>query len=240
MPRYTAEQIYAFARQAGFSPDQSATMTAIALAESGGDSRSHNTHGEDSRGLWQINVRAHPDLGTRMDLFDPVENARAAFQVSHGGSDISPWTVTHGGISARYLRFRERAETAALAYGDGTVQGTWTGTRGYGEAVPAAGSRAGPEGSTEDGAWHLVVDGAPATRAGGPRAGEDYGIPVDEPEGRRGVDYGIPLDAAVEPEVADPGSAAAEAVAGPAGTAPGPGAVQSFLRSEEHTSELQS
>src|SRR5947209_19326611 len=61
MPRFTAEQIYAVARQAGFSPDQSATMTAIAMAESGGDSRSHATVGEDSRGLWQINAQAHPD-----------------------------------------------------------------------------------------------------------------------------------------------------------------------------------
>jgi hypothetical protein len=35
-----------------------ATMTAIALAESGGETRSsHNPRGEDSYGLWQINAR---------------------------------------------------------------------------------------------------------------------------------------------------------------------------------------
>ena len=65
MPRFSAEQIYSFARQAGFSPDEAATMTAIALAESGGNSKAHNPVGEDSRGLWQINgrsqlVRQHP------------------------------------------------------------------------------------------------------------------------------------------------------------------------------------
>jgi prepilin-type processing-associated H-X9-DG protein len=36
--------------------DDAATMTAIALAESGGNTDAHNPHGEDSRGLWQINV----------------------------------------------------------------------------------------------------------------------------------------------------------------------------------------
>jgi hypothetical protein len=42
-------------------------MTAIALAESGGNSRAHNPVGEDSRGLWQINARAHPGLAQRFD-----------------------------------------------------------------------------------------------------------------------------------------------------------------------------
>ena len=50
------EAIYAAARQAGFSPDQAVTMTAIALAESGGNPGAHNPNGEDSRGLWQINM----------------------------------------------------------------------------------------------------------------------------------------------------------------------------------------
>ena len=81
---------------AGFSPDQSATMTAVALAESGGNSGAHNPHGEDSRGLWQINAAAHPNL-RGVDLYDPVENAKAAFRVSRSGADVSPWTTTHGG-----------------------------------------------------------------------------------------------------------------------------------------------
>jgi hypothetical protein len=50
VPIYTATEIYAFLRQAGFQPDQATTLTAIALAESGGNSSSHNTGGEDSRG----------------------------------------------------------------------------------------------------------------------------------------------------------------------------------------------
>ncbi len=138
MPRFSAEQIYGFARRAGFSPDEAATMTAISLAESGGNSRAHNPHGEDSRGLWQINGRAHPGLVAKYDLYDPLQNAKAAYAVSRQGSDISPWTVTHGGNGARYLRYREDAQNAAVAYGDGAGRGVWTGTPGYGHPVAAS------------------------------------------------------------------------------------------------------
>jgi cell wall-associated NlpC family hydrolase len=143
MPRYAAEQIYGFARRAGFNPDEAATMTAIALAESGGNSRAHNPRGEDSRGLWQINGRAHPDLVARFNLFDPQDNAKAAFLVSRKGEDISPWTVTHGGNGARYLRYKEEAQNAAVANGDGAGRGVWTGTPGYGHKVAASSSDGG-------------------------------------------------------------------------------------------------
>ena len=137
MPRYSAEQIYGFARRAGFTPDESATMTAIALAESGGNSKAHNAVGEDSRGLWQINGKAHPDFLRKYNLFDPVDNAKAAFEISHRGEDISPWTTTHGGLSSRYVQFKEEAQAAAIAYGDGPGRGVFTGTRGYGDHRPA-------------------------------------------------------------------------------------------------------
>lgn len=153
MARYGAEQIYAFAREAGFSPDQAVTMTAIALAESGGNSNAHNPHGEDSRGLWQINVRAHGDMG---NLYDPLTNARAAFEVSRDGGDISPWTVTHGGMGARYLRHRSEAEAAARAYGDGDAEGTWTGTAGYGDRVAAGEGGGGDRTPGDDGDANVV------------------------------------------------------------------------------------
>lgn len=137
MAVYTAKQIYGFAREAGFSPDQSATMTAIALAESGGNSRAHNPSGEDSRGLWQINLDAHRSWAGGIDLYDPVENAKAAFKVSREGQDISPWTVTHGGSSARYLQHRAEAQTAAVLNGDDPGLGVWTGTAGYGNSLSA-------------------------------------------------------------------------------------------------------
>jgi cell wall-associated NlpC family hydrolase len=144
MPVYAAREIYRFARLAGFDPDQAATMTAVALAESSGMSDAHNPHGEDSRGLWQINVKAHRDLGRR-NLYDPLENAKAAYQVSDGGRDISPWTTTHGGSGAPYLAYRAEAQAAAAASGD-PAGGVWTGTEGYGHPL-AAGGGAHPAGS---------------------------------------------------------------------------------------------
>jgi cell wall-associated NlpC family hydrolase len=143
MPAYSAEQIYRFALSAGFTPDAAATMTAIALAESRGQSRAHNATGEDSRGLWQINAAAHPDLAHRYDLYDPVHNARAAFEVSGAGNDVSPWTVTHGGAAARYLQYREEAQAAAIAAGQPPGLGVWTGTAGYGHPLAAGGAGAG-------------------------------------------------------------------------------------------------
>ena len=111
----SALEIYRFARMAGFSPDQAVTMTAVALAESGGNPGAHNPNGENSQGLWQINVAAHTDLdGT--NLYDPLTNAQAAFRVSEEGQDMSPWTTTHGS-DARYLNFRAEAEAAARLAG---------------------------------------------------------------------------------------------------------------------------
>jgi hypothetical protein len=48
----------------------------VAELESGWNTGAHNTDGEDSRGLWQINVGpgAHPDL-RKDNLFDPQVNA---------------------------------------------------------------------------------------------------------------------------------------------------------------------
>lgn len=168
MPRYSAEQIYGFARRAGFPPDGAATMTAIALAESGGDSRAHNPFGEDSRGLWQINAQAHPELARRLDLYDPAQNARAAFEVSRRGTDASPWTVTHGGSAARYLRFREAAQQAAVAFGDGPGHGVFTGTAGYGHPLDpgGAGGTGGPGGFAAAG-----TGGAAGTPTGNGAAG---------------------------------------------------------------------
>src|SRR3954453_10194310 len=118
----SALEIYKFAKLAGFSPDQAVTMTAIALAESNGNPGAHNPNGENSQGLWQINVAAHTDLvGT--NLYDPLTNAKAAFRVSREGMDISPWTTAHGS-DARYLSFRADAEAAARLAGD-SATGVW-------------------------------------------------------------------------------------------------------------------
>jgi cell wall-associated NlpC family hydrolase len=235
MARYTAEQIYAFAREAGFSPDRAATMTAIALAESGGNSSAHNPRGEDSRGLWQINARAHPKLGQN-NLYDPVENAKAAFAVSHGGGDVSPWTTTHGGMGARYLRFRAQAEAAAAAYGDGTGRGMWAGTDGYGDHTSAGDAKGGGSPSTSaspsaSGSDNVNVNAPAAAEAATPAGlapGEELGIGYDSLPGtenmgpggtpmdrsRAGEELGIAYDgekAPATPTTATPAATTAEA-----------------------------
>lgn len=139
MADLSAREIYRFARLAGFTPDQATTMTAIALAESGGNSHAHNSSGEDSRGLWQINVAAHGDWAARRDLYDPLENAKAAYRISGGGRDVSPWTTTHG-RNARYLAHRSEAQAAARSCGDDATLGVWTGTAGYGHPMAAGGT----------------------------------------------------------------------------------------------------
>ncbi|MEN3361425.1 MAG: hypothetical protein V7637_5407, partial [Mycobacteriales bacterium] len=157
MPVYAAREIYRFARLAGFSPDQATTMTAIALAESHGNSGAHNPHGEDSRGLWQINAAAHPNLAGR-NLYDPLENAKAAYEISGGGKDVSPWTTTHGGTGAPYVSSRAEAQAAAAASGD-PVGGVWTGTQGYGHALAAGGGGGGGGGGGD--ALHAAAGGGP-------------------------------------------------------------------------------
>jgi hypothetical protein len=171
MPRYSAEQIYGFARRAGFSPDESATMTAIALAESGGNSKAHNPHGEDSRGLWQINGKAHPSFLTKYNLYDPLDNAKAAFEISHRGNDVSPWTTTHGGLGSRYVRFKDDAQAAAVAYGDGGGRGMWSGTAGYGDHVAASAGDGAPGAALHD------IAGTPMVASGGsPGAGDNAAL----------------------------------------------------------------
>jgi hypothetical protein len=74
----SARQIATFAAAAGFRGADLQTSVAVALAESGGNPAAHNLSSrEDSRGLWQINVRAHPEFASS-NLYDPATNARAA------------------------------------------------------------------------------------------------------------------------------------------------------------------
>jgi len=180
MPRYSAEQIYGFARRAGFTPDEAATMTAVALAESGGNSKAHNPRGEDSRGLWQINGKAHPSFLTKYNLYDPQDNAKAAFEISHRGEDVSPWTTTHGGLSSRYVRFKEEAQAAAVAYGDGGGRGMWTGTSGYGDHEAAHGPNETPGVAPHDVAGTpsagLAELAAPAGGAGASAGGDNASL----------------------------------------------------------------
>jgi len=62
----------------------------VAYQESGWRTDAHNTDHEDSRGLWQINVEAHPLLKDE-NLFDPQINAYWAYQIWKAAKNWSPW-----------------------------------------------------------------------------------------------------------------------------------------------------
>lgn len=113
-------EIAVAAFRAGFRGESLATAVAIALAESGGDPRSHNTVGRDnSYGLWQINMfgslgpsrRSSFGLSSNDDLFDPTTNAKAAFEISGGGANFKPWSVYTSGAYRRHLGEAAQAAT---------------------------------------------------------------------------------------------------------------------------------
>ncbi len=126
-------EIYDAARSAGFTPDQATTWTAIALAESGGETGAHNPNGEDSRGLWQINIAPGVRRNIWGDLSNPEVNARAAYAISNDGTDMRPWTTTHAsnaGTSADYRTYLGEVSAVTGFAGDDR------GVEGYGSPLP--------------------------------------------------------------------------------------------------------
>lgn len=94
MARLSAEQIYSYARQAGFPPNIAVAMTAISLRESGGNTGAYNLNDktrDDSIGLWQINMRYGSNGSyTREQLYDPLNNARQAYNLWKSNG-FQPW-----------------------------------------------------------------------------------------------------------------------------------------------------
>src|SRR3954464_8268147 len=134
MPVLSIQEIYQAARDAGFAPHEAVTWTAIALAESGGRTNALADHGEHSEGLWQINVAGGVRGNTFGNLYDPEVNARAAYEISHHGTDMRPWTTTHDsnkGTSADYRRYLDDVSDITGYSGDGR------GVGGYGSPLPA-------------------------------------------------------------------------------------------------------
>lgn len=111
--------IAAAARSSGLRGDKLVIATAIAIAESKGEVKAHNTCGDDnSYGLWQINMKGSKGPKRReafgiernSELFCPVVNARAMYQISRGGDNWTPWSVYNNKVHKRYLG---RAKEAA-------------------------------------------------------------------------------------------------------------------------------
>lgn len=119
MAALSDEQVYALARNAGWSELDATIATAIALAESGGDPTAIGDTGitdgtwGPSVGLWQIRSRrADRGTGRTRDATanrDPFVNARHAREVYQEQNWVA-WTVFRTGEYQRYL---QRARKAA-------------------------------------------------------------------------------------------------------------------------------
>jgi hypothetical protein len=126
-------EIYDVARDAGFTPHQAVTWTAIAMAESRGRTGALNDKGEHSVGLWQVNVAGDVRKNSWGDLTDPEVNARAAYEISRQGTDMRPWTTTHDhnkGTGADYRTYLGKVEAEI------GVKGDPRGVTGYGAPRP--------------------------------------------------------------------------------------------------------
>ena len=99
-----------------FSVNQDIAL-AIAMAESGLNVNAHNDRGEDSRGIWQINVGPGAnEQYADWNLYDPEINAQAAYEVSSSGTYWCPWSVYEEscgpGHTGSYRAFLDRARRA--------------------------------------------------------------------------------------------------------------------------------
>lgn len=119
----TMAQIYADAREAGFDAVSAVIMAAIVMGESGGnpdaigDVNLVNGNWGPSVGLAQIRtLKTDTGTGRTRDidmLRDPVKNLAAAYSISSGGKDFTPWTVYNTG---KYRSFLGQAQSSAGAY----------------------------------------------------------------------------------------------------------------------------
>lgn len=76
------QQVRQYLYNAGFRGSHLNAGVKIARCESSFNTNAHNTAGEDSRGLMQINVasNANPQY-KNYNLFDPVINTKVAYQI---------------------------------------------------------------------------------------------------------------------------------------------------------------
>ncbi|MGN6675217.1 MAG: hypothetical protein ACTHMA_18145 [Thermomicrobiales bacterium] len=106
MVKMTQSQIFDLCQRHLFNADGAAIMAAIAMAESGGDTLSScidcvpGVH-ENSQGLFQINLLAHPDV-TANCAWEPNCAAAAAYNISKNGTDFTPWSTYNSGAYKQF------------------------------------------------------------------------------------------------------------------------------------------
>lgn len=132
MANDSAATLYRAAIAAGFPPDKAQTLTQIELAESGGNVRAvgdvglENSTWGPSYGAPQIRtLKAQTGSGSDRDINflsgGLAAQDKAAFDISKGGTDFSPWSTYGNGA---YQRFASTVSAAvgSSGAGSGSVQ----------------------------------------------------------------------------------------------------------------------
>lgn len=102
--QFTATELIQLLTNAGFKGQALKNAWAIAMRESHGNPLDHNTNlqsGDNSYGLFQINMigslgvnrLVQLNLHNYTDLFDPVTNVTAVYQMTDGGINWGSWGV---------------------------------------------------------------------------------------------------------------------------------------------------
>lgn len=106
MPTLSKQQLQQLAANAGFTGAAQQTITAIALAESGGNSVAYNPNDPygGSYGILQING-AHIVGGetTHACTLDPQCAMNFAYKLSNGGQNFTAWSTFTNGAFQQYL-----------------------------------------------------------------------------------------------------------------------------------------
>lgn len=144
----TAQQIYNLAIEAGFSPSEATNATAVALAESSGNTTVVNSIG--AMGLMQIYDGSYPNASRIAAMSDPLANMKAAY-AKYTASQTTvcggwwPWASynegpCHNSDPNRNNTWRSFLNVAQTATGTGNTSGSEdaTGTLASGAALVTA------------------------------------------------------------------------------------------------------
>jgi hypothetical protein len=154
MAKYTEAEIIQILRDADIPEKDIPLMIAIAMAESRGDSdavgdvKLANDKWDASIGLFQVRSLRNPEKYSKADklrikdkLFDPVYNAKVAYEISKKGKDWSPWSTYNDNSYKEFLPSKGSRSQIRIAGGG----------RGKGKPITMAASGSTPSmGSDKD------------------------------------------------------------------------------------------
>ena len=130
MAKYTEAEIIQILRDADIPEKDIPLMIAIAMAESKGDSdavgdeKLANDKWDASIGLFQVRSLKNPEKYSKADklrikdkLFDPIYNAKVAYEISKKGKDWTPWSTYNDDSYKEFLPTKSFRSNIRLAGG---------------------------------------------------------------------------------------------------------------------------